>query len=202
MLDKVRCSWVTDDPLYKKYHDQEWGSFDSFFNDRYLFEMLTLEGAQAGLNWLTILRRRHHYRQAFCQFEPEKVASFTEADVKRLLQNKGIIRHRLKIESVIQNSKAILALQASYGSFHRFLWEFFGCKRTINHWQDVEEVPQKTTESMALSKELKGRGFAFVGPIICYSFMQAIGIVDDHIAECFLRQEREEGGGKDDAATD
>lgn len=188
-MNKTRCHWVTDDPLYIRYHDEEWGRFASFFDDRYLFEMLTLEGAQAGLSWLTILKRRPHYRRAFCRFDPESVAQFTETDIERLMADEGIIRNRRKILSTIANSKAILQLQAEFGSFHTFLWDFFEYKRTINHWQTDGEVPAHTPASQALSKALKKRGFSFVGPIICYSFMQAVGLVDDHLQTCFVRQE-------------
>ncbi|HZW67023.1 MAG TPA: DNA-3-methyladenine glycosylase I [Pseudogracilibacillus sp.] len=188
-MNKTRCHWVTDDPLYIRYHDEEWGRFDSFFDDRYLFEMLTLEGAQAGLSWLTILKRRAHYRRAFCQFDLEGVAQFTEADIERLMTDEGIIRNRRKILSTITNSKAILQIQAEFGSFHSFLWDFFEHKRRINHWQTADEVPTHTPASQALSKALKKRGFSFVGPVICYSFMQAVGLVDDHLPTCFVRQE-------------
>lgn len=186
----MRCRWVTEDPQYIKYHDEEWGNFDNFFDDRYLFEMLTLEGAQAGLSWLTILRRREHYRKAFHDFDINKVAKFDEQDVKRLLQNDRIIRNRRKIESTINNSKAIINVQMSYGSFHEFLWQFFNEKRTINDWQIDEEVPAQTEQSRKLSNTLKKHGFTFVGPIICYSFMQAVGIVDDHVQSCFIRTEK------------
>lgn len=188
-LEKIRCHWVTDDPLYIQYHDKEWGNFDNFFDDRYLFEMLTLEGAQAGLNWLTILRRREHYRHAFQNFNIEIVAQFNEADVERLMQDDRIIRNRRKIESTIRNSRAILNIQTEFGSFHEFLWQFFNKKRTVNVWQTDEDVPAQTKESVELAKLLKSRGFTFVGPIICYSFMQAVGIVDDHVQNCFIRQE-------------
>lgn len=188
-MERVRCRWVTDDALYRQYHDEEWGRFDSFFDDRYLFEILSLEVAQAGLSWLTILKRRDHYRRAFCNFNIEEVAQFTEADVERLLKDKGIIRHRLKINSTIQNSKAILQIRAEFGYFHQFLWQFFNEKRRINHWKTDADVPAQTEESRQLSKALKNRGFTFVGPVICYSFMQAVGLVDDHVQHCFIRQE-------------
>lgn len=189
-MDKVRCRWVTDDPQYRQYHDEEWGRFDSFFDDRYLFEMLTLEGAQAGLSWLTILKRREHYRRAFCNFDVERVAQFTEADVERLVKDDRIIRHRLKINSTIQNSKAILQIQAEFGSFHHFLWNFFDENQTINNWKTDDDVPAQTKQSENLSEELKRRGFSFVGPVICYSFMQAVGLVDDHVQDCFIRREK------------
>lgn len=186
-MKQVRCRWVTDDPLYIQYHDEEWGRFDSFFDDRYLFEILTLEGAQAGLNWLTILQRREHYRRVFSDFDPELVARYTDADVERLMNDKGIIRHRRKITSTIQNSKAILTIQAEFGHFYTFLWDFFDRKRTINQWKSDDEVPAQTNQSRALSNLLRKRGFSFVGPIICYSFMQAVGLVDDHVQHCIVR---------------
>lgn len=192
-MNKSRCRWVTDDPLYIKYHDEEWGNFNNFYDDHYLFEMLTLEGAQAGLNWLTILRRREHYREAFQYFDPKIIAQFTKADVERLLQNDRIIRNRRKIESAITNSQAILNIQAEFGSFYEFLWQFFKERRTINNWPTDDDVPAQTEQSRKLSNELKNRGFSFVGPIICYSFMQAIGLVDNHVQQCFIRLEKGNG---------
>jgi len=152
--------------------------------------MLTLEGAQAGLSWITILKRREHYRRAFAQFNPAIIAQYNEADVKRLLNDEGIIRNRLKINSTINNSQAFLNIQKEFGAFHTFLWGFFDHERTINQWKTNAEVPAQTEQSVALSKELTSRGFTFVGPIICYSFMQAVGLVDDHIQSCFIRSEK------------
>lgn len=185
-MKKNRCEWVTDDPLYIKYHDQEWGDLEKFRNDQYLFEMLTLEGAQAGLSWITILKRRENYREAFDQFDPLIVASYTEEKIKQLLNNKGIIRNKRKIESTVNNAKAFVNIQEEWGSFHVYLWEFFGGKQIINHWKSHNEVPASTKESEKLSKELRKRGFSFVGPVICYSFMQAVGLVNDHTVDCYL----------------
>lgn len=184
-----RCSWVTDEPIYQTYHDEEWGNLHRFNDDHYLFEMLTLEGAQAGLSWITILKRRNHYQEAFSQFNPEKVASYDEVKVEQLMQNKGIIRNRRKIESTIRNAQVFLNVQAEHGSFHSFLWKFFGEGQQINHWQADEEVPAQTEASIQLSKTLKKLGFSFVGPVICYAFMQAVGLVDDHTKQCFLYNE-------------
>jgi|SRR5690625_3388037 len=190
----TRCHWVTDDPIYITYHDEEWGNLEYFRDDHYLFEMLTLEGAQAGLSWITILKRREHYREAFHQFDPTKVALFDEEKINELMQNKGIIRNRRKIVSTIENAKAFLKVQEEYGSFHAFLWQFFGKRIKVNSPQTEDDVPASTEESTRLSKALKNRGFSFVGPVICYSFMQAIGLVNDHTKNCFLYEE--EGGHK------
>lgn len=188
-MEVRRCAWVTSEPIYQTYHDEEWGNLKRFQDDHYLFEMITLEGAQAGLSWITILKRREHYREAFAQFDPEKVAAFTEEQIEQLMNNEGIIRNRRKIESTIRNAQAFLKVQAEYGSFHQFLWQFFGEKQVNNHWQTDEEVPAQTNDSLKLSKALKKRGFTFVGPIICYSFMQAVGLVNDHTKQCFLYDE-------------
>lgn len=188
-MEVRRCAWVTSEPIYQTYHDEEWGNLQRFHDDHYLFEMLTLEGAQAGLSWITILKRREHYREAFAQFDPEKVAAFTGEQVKQLMNNEGIIRNRRKIESTIRNAQAFLKVQAEHGTFHQFLWKFFGEKQVNNQWQTDEEVPAQTEASIRLSKELKKLGFTFVGPIICYSFMQAVGLVNDHTKQCFLYDE-------------
>lgn len=184
-----RCGWVTDEPIYIRYHDEEWGEFSRFQDDDYLFEMLTLEGAQAGLSWITILKRREAYRKAFHDFDLEKVALFTEEQIDILMQNEGIIRNQRKITSTIRNAQAFLEVQSEFGSFHQYLWKFFDQRQIVNHWKTDEEVPASTEESIRLSKALKKRGFSFVGPVICYSFMQAVGIVDDHTMECFLYDE-------------
>lgn len=189
-MDKQRCDWVTDEPIYIQYHDEEWGSLQHVKDDHYLFEMLTLEGAQAGLSWITILKRREGYRKAFMQFDPEKVAKFREVDIEKLMQNEEIIRNRRKIESTINNAQAFIEVQKKHGSFHAFLWEFFDGKQIVNHWEAGDKVPAETDESKRLSKALKKLGFTFVGPIICYSFMQAVGIVNDHTNACFLSQKR------------
>lgn len=191
-MKKIRCEWVTDDPDYIRYHDEEWGprpaEGSSVINhdDRYLFEMLSLEGAQAGLSWLTILKRRDNYRKAFDHFDPLVVAHYDEDKVASLLENKGIIRNQLKIRSVISNAQALLKVQEEFGSFNTYVWQFVGGKPIINRWVSHSEVPAQTKESEALSKDLKKRGFKFVGPVICYSFMQAVGLVNDHTKECFL----------------
>ena len=181
-----RCGWVTDDPLYLAYHDEEWGV--PVHDDRKLFEMLTLEGAQAGLSWLTILRRREGYRRAFHGFDVDKIARYKEKDVARLLQDPGIIRNRAKIEATIKNARAALDLVEETGSLDTFLWQFVGGSPKINHWKTLKEIPPETAESKAMSKELKRRGFGFVGSTICYAFMQAVGMVDDHTAGCFRRR--------------
>jgi|SRR5690625_2644104 len=186
-MPKKRCEWVTDDPIYIKYHDEEWGSLNQFYDDHYLFEMLTLEGAQAGLSWLTILKRREQYRKAFDQFNPEVVAQYTDKKKNELMSNQGIIRNKRKIISTINNAKAFINVQQEFGSFHAFLWDFIGRKQIINQWDTNEQVPASSKESERLSDELKHRGFTFVGPVICYSFMQAIGLINDHTINCFLR---------------
>lgn len=189
-MTKQRCAWVTDDPLYIHYHDYEWGR--PVFNDHILFEMLTLEGAQAGLSWLTILKRRENYRKAFANFDPYKISLFGEENVQQLMRYPGIIRNELKIRSVITNAKAFLKIQAEYGRFSDYLWQFVDGKPIKNHWRSQEEVPTVTKESERLSKDLKKRGFSFVGPVICYAFMQAVGMVNDHTKDCFLYAESNE----------
>ncbi len=183
-----RCGWATSDPLYLAYHDEEWGV--PLHDDRRLFEMLILEGAQAGLSWITILKRREGYRRAFEGFDPERIARYGKRDVARLLKDPGIIRNRAKIESTIKNAQAYLALVEEAGSLDRFLWKFVGGKPKINRWKTLKEIPAETPESKALSKELKRRGFGFVGSTICYAFMQAVGMVDDHVLTCFKRRKR------------
>lgn len=182
-----RCSWVTTDPLYKDYHDNEWGPYfkEGFpHSDTYLFEMLTLEGAQAGLSWITILKRREHYREAFASYDVVTLAAFTDEDVERILTTTNVIRNRLKVTSVIQNAKAFIRVQEEFGSFNAYVWEFFGQRQDINHFETHEQIPAWTEASKAWSKELKKRGFSFVGPTICYAFMQAVGIVFDHTINC------------------
>jgi DNA-3-methyladenine glycosylase I len=175
-----RCEWVPDgDPLYIAYHDEEWGV--PSHDERHLFEMLVLEGAQAGLSWSTILRKREGYRRAFAQFDVERVARFTLRDVERLLADPGIVRNRLKVESAVANARATIAL-ASLGGL---LWSFVGGAPIVNRWRTLAEIPTESSESRAMSKELKRRGFRFVGPTICYSLMQACGLVNDHVMGCF-----------------
>lgn len=184
---KKRCGWVSDDPLYIRYHDEEWGV--PLHDDRRLFELLILEGAQAGLSWLTILRKREHYRRAFARFDARKIARYGKPDVQRLLADPGIVRNRLKIEATIANAGAFLALCAAEGSFDRFVWGFTGGKTIQNRRKSLREVPAETPESRSLSRALKQRGFRFVGPTIMYAFMQAVGIVNDHTVDCFRRHE-------------
>jgi|SRR5690625_813 len=184
MQDKRRCSWVTDDPIYIKYHDEEWGR--PVYEDQLLFEMLSLEGAQAGLSWITILKRRHSYRVAFDQFDPKIVRGYDEIKIQSLLQNEGIIRNKLKVRSVVTNAEAFLRVQEEFGSFGAYIWQFTDGKPLINKWERHEDVPASTVESERMSKDLKKRGFKFVGPVICYAFMQAIGMVNDHTQDCWL----------------
>ena len=179
---KHRCEWCGDDPLYVEYHDTEWGV--PVHDDRKLFEMLILEGAQAGLNWLTILKKRENYRKAFDNFEAKKIAKYDKAKVAQLLADAGIVRNRLKITAAIQNARAFLEVQKEFGSFDRYLWQFVGGKPKINQWKTLKELPPKTAESDAMSKDLKKRGFSFVGSTICYAFMQAVGMVNDHVVTC------------------
>ncbi len=185
--DLPRCGWATSDPLYIAYHDEEWGR--PVHDDRRLFEMLILEGAQAGLSWITILKRREGYRKAFHGFDPARIARYGEKDVTRLMADPGIIRNRAKVEAAIKNARACLALQEA-GGLSPFLWRFVGGEPRVNRWKTLKEVPPETPESKAMSKELKRRGFGFVGPTVCYAFMQATGMVNDHILSCFLRQGR------------
>ena len=181
---RQRCAWCTDDPIYSAYHDQEWGV--PVTNDQRLFEFLVLEGAQAGLNWLTILKKREHYRNAFDQFDFHCVARYTEADVTRLLGNAGIVRNRLKIHSAIQNARVAEAIVAECGSLRAYFWAYVDGVPQQNHWATLAEVPTTTPVSIAMSQDLKRRGCNFVGPTICYAFMQATGLVNDHTQDCFL----------------
>jgi len=179
----VRCPWCGSDPLYRAYHDHEWGT--PLHNERRLFEMLILEGAQAGLSWLTILRKREGYRKAFAGFDPQLVAAFDEGDVARLLADPGIVRNRLKVASAISNARAVLDVQARYGSLDVFLWSFVNGEPIRNSWRSMSEIPASTPLSDAMSSELKRHGFRFVGSTICYAFMQATGMVNDHLTGCF-----------------
>ena len=179
-----RCAWVTDDPLSIDYHDNEWGR--PLHDNQKLFEFLILEGAQAGLSWITILKRREGYRQAFDAFSPELIANYTEKKITALMNDAGIIRNRLKIQSAINNAKAYLKLQESEPSFSEYLWSFVDGKPIINHWKTLEDIPASTQLSEQLSKDLKKHGFSFVGPTICYTFMQATGMVNDHTTQCHL----------------
>jgi DNA-3-methyladenine glycosylase I len=178
----VRCAWATNE-LSILYHDQEWGVPQH--DDRVLFEFLILEGAQAGLSWDTILRKRENYRAAFDGFDAAKIAKYDRRKIQRLLRDEGIIRNRLKIASAIQNAKAFLAVQKEFDSFDRYIWQFVGGKPRVNAWKSGQRLPASTPESDAMSKDLKKRGFNFVGSTICYAFMQAMGMVNDHAVECF-----------------
>jgi DNA-3-methyladenine glycosylase I len=178
-----RCAWVGTESLYVAYHGREWGV--PVHDDRLLFEFLVLEGAQAGLSWLTILKKREGYREAFAGFDPEKVACFGRADVERLLSDQGIVRNRLKVESAISNAQAFLRVQEESGSFDAYVWRFVDGETIQNRWSTVAEIPAETTEAERLSKDLKRRGFRFVGPTIMYAHMQATGMVNDHTVECF-----------------
>jgi DNA-3-methyladenine glycosylase I len=178
-----RCSWAGDDPLYVAYHDEEWGV--PVHDDRVLFEFLLLEGAQAGLAWITILRKREGYRKAFADFDPVRVARFDRRRRERLLTNEAIVRNRLKIESATTNAKAFLALQKEFGSFDAHVWSFVGGRPIQHRRRRMADVPAVTPEAEALSRDLTKRGFRFVGPTICYAFMQAVGMVNDHLTTCF-----------------
>lgn len=182
----VRCAWARDD-LSIAYHDQEWGV--PLHADRALFEFLVLEGAQAGLSWSTILRKRPAYRRAFDRFDPRKVARYDEAKISELLADDGIVRNRLKVRGAVQNAKAFLAIQKEFGSFDRYIWQFTGGQPLRNRWRRLEQVPARTAESDAMCKDLARRGFTFVGSTICYAFMQAVGLVNDHLVTCFRYRE-------------
>jgi DNA-3-methyladenine glycosylase I len=179
---KARCGWVSDDPLYQRYHDTEWGK--PLKDDRALFELLTLEGCQAGLSWITVLRKREHYRKVYDGFDPAKIARYTPAKLRKLLEDPGIIRHKGKIDASVSNAKAFLALVEREGSFARFLWSFVDGKPIKRRPKSLKQVPAKTPESDAMSKALQKAGFKFVGSTICYAFMQASGMVDDHVVGC------------------
>ena len=181
----VRCAWATT-PLGIAYHDAEWGV--PVHDDRVHFEFLLLEGAQAGLSWETILRKRDAYRRAFAGFDPAKVARFTPAAIRKLMKDDGIVRNQLKLDSAVTNARAFLAVQREFGSFDAYLWRFVGGKPIVNHHRRLGDVPAKSAESDALSKDLLKRGFKFVGSTICYAYMQAVGMVDDHLDSCFRKQ--------------
>lgn len=188
---KTRCDWVpADDPLYLDYHDNEWGI--PVHDDRKLFEMLILEGVQAGLSWITVLKKREHYLEVFDNFDPKKVAVYGQDKIDQLLSDPGIIRNKLKVHTAIQNAQAFLKIRDEYGSFDHYIWSHFARpdgKPIQNHWKSIKEVPAQTEESQAMSKALKKKGFNFVGPTICYSFMQAVGLVNDHTVDCFRYKE-------------
>jgi DNA-3-methyladenine glycosylase I len=186
-----RCGWAGSDPLYVSYHDSEWGK--PVHDDRRLFEMLVLEGAQAGLSWSTILKKRKNYQKAFHGFNIKKVASYSKADVKRLLGDPGIVRNRLKIESAIRNARGVLEIKREFGSFDSFIWRYVDYTPRQNSWRSLSELPARTEESDAMSKDLKKHGFSFVGSTICYAFMQAVGMVNDHVVNCFRHKELAKG---------
>ena len=181
--NRNRCDWCLGSQLYRDYHDREWGV--PVRDDRLLFEFLILEGAQAGLSWLTVLQRRDSYRAAFDNFDAKKIARYGTREKKRLLANPGIIRNRLKIEAAVANAQAFLAVRKECGSFSAYIWQFVNDAPLVNHWETLRQVPAATAESKAMSHDLKKRGFRFVGPTICYAFMQAVGMVNDHVLECF-----------------
>lgn len=184
MADELkRCGWAPAEPRYLAYHDEEWGT--PSHDDRHLFEMLVLEGAQAGLSWSTILNKREGYRKAFAGFDAAKVARFTPAKVERLMLDASIVRNRMKIESAVKNAAAVLRVREEHGSLDTYLWSFVDGAPIVGRWKRVGNIPAETAESMAMSKDLKKRGFAFVGPTVCYAFMQACGLVNDHVASCF-----------------
>ena len=186
-MAKKRCGWQGDDALMVEYHDKEWGV--PLHDDVRLFEFLILEGAQAGLSWATILKRREGYRKAFANFDVEKVARFTKRDINRLLKDTGIIRNRLKVESTVRNAREFIAVQEEFGSFDAYVWRFVDGRPIRNRWKKLSDLPAITPEAEVMSKDLKKRGFRFVGPTICYAHMQATGMVNDHVVDCFRHRE-------------
>lgn len=183
MTERKRCAWCGNDPLYQQYHDREWGV--PCRDDQTLFEYVTLEGAQAGLSWITVLRKRETYRKAFAQFDVHKVAAFDQADIERLLEDQGVVRNRLKVASTISNARLFIEIQKEYGSFSDYIWDFVDNMPIVNHWSSLAEIPVSTELSDRISKELKKRGFKFFGTTICYAFLQAVGVVNDHTTDCF-----------------
>jgi DNA-3-methyladenine glycosylase I len=182
-----RCEWVTADPLYIAYHDEEWGR--PVHDEQRLFEFLILEGVQAGLSWLTVLKKRAHYHTALDDFDPVRIAAYDARRIETLLQDKGLIRNRLKMNAAVANARAFLEVQMAFGSFDRYIWQFVDDRPVKNRWRKTAEIPASTPLSGAISRDLKKRGFRFVGPTICYAFMQAIGMVNDHILDCFCYRE-------------
>jgi DNA-3-methyladenine glycosylase I len=185
---KTRCSWCLKDELYQNYHDEEWGVPQH--NDRHLFEMICLEGAQAGLSWYTILSKRDNYRKAFDNFDAVKIAKYNSAKIEKLLLNAGIVRNRLKVNAFVSNAKAFLAVQKEFGTFDKYIWQFVNGKPIVNRLKGMQDVQAKTPISDAMSKDLLKRGFKFVGSTICYAFMQAVGMVDDHFDDCWKKQKQ------------
>lgn len=182
-----RCPWSLKDQLYIDYHDKEWGT--PLHDDEELFEFLVLEGVQAGLSWYTVLKKRENYRKAFDNFDPEKVAKYSSKKIEKLLQNEGLVRNKLKINSAVNNAKAFIKVQKQFGSFDKYIWSFVNYKPIINKWKTIKQVPAKTKLSDEISKDLKNRGFSFVGSTICYAYMQTLGIVNDHLTDCFRYKE-------------
>ena len=183
MTVQKRCEWVADNELYQKYHDEEWGV--PSYDDRHLFEMLILEGAQAGLNWLTILKKREGYKQAFDNFDAKKISRYTQKKIDRLLLNPEIVRNKLKVNAAVVNARAFLEIKKEFNSFSDYMWQFVNGQPVINKWKKLSDVPAVTDVSDAMSKDLKKRGFKFVGSTICYAYMQAVGMVNDHTTDCF-----------------
>ena len=184
---KKRCEWCGSEPIYVEYHDKEWGV--PVHDDRLHFEMIILEGAQAGLSWITILKRRDSYREAFDNFDVIKVSKYSAKKIEKLLTNPGIIRNKLKVNATVKNAKSFIKIQEEFGSFDKYIWQFVGNKPIDNKWKKMADVPAKTKESDAMSKDLKKRGFSFVGSTICYAYMQAVGMVNDHTVDCFRYKE-------------
>ena len=184
---RIRCPWAGSDPLYLDYHDTQWGV--PLHDDRGLFEFLILEGAQAGLSWITVLKKRENYRVAFEGFDPEKVARYNDDSIRRLLEDEGLIRNRLKITAAVDNARAFLNVQQAFGSFDTYIWQFVDGTPVCNQWKSMQQVPAQTATSKLMSKELKQKGFKFVGPVICYAFMQAVGMVNDHLVDCYRHSE-------------
>ncbi|HSM97676.1 MAG TPA: DNA-3-methyladenine glycosylase I [Gallionella sp.] len=186
-MKKQRCAWAGDDALYRHYHDTEWGV--ALHDDRRLFEFLLLEGAQAGLSWITILRKRENYRAAFDGFDAKRIAAYGSDKIESLLQDAGIVRNRLKVQSAVSNAQRFLDIQEEFGSFDKFIWQFVDGRTRQNRWRSMADIPASTPESDAMSRELKRRGFKFVGSTICYAHMQATGMVNDHTTDCFRHKE-------------
>lgn len=185
--EPVRCGWATSDPLYIRYHDSEWGV--PLHNDRQLFELLILEGMQAGLSWSIVLKKRESFRKSFDNFDPLKISKYDKTKLRELLSDESIIRNKLKIRAAIQNAKAFLKVQAEFGNFNSYIWKFVGGVPKMNRWKNLNQIPSRTSDSERMSKDLLSRGFKFVGPAICYAFMQASGMVNDHLLTCFRRIE-------------
>ena len=185
---RKRCEWCLSDPIYVRYHDREWGI--PLHDDRRLFEMLILEGAQAGLSWITILKKRENYRKAFDRFDAKKISRYDGKKFRSLMKDAGIVRNRLKIQATIDNAKAFLRVKKEFGTFNRYIWQFIGGRPKVNRWKSLKQIAPRTVESDAMSRDLKKRGFRFAGSTICYAFMQATGMVDDHVVGCWKKKKR------------